>query len=68
MATAVILPADAGKTKNIFQSKYPKIVKIDNEQKIVRINQTLPFRVKFTTIKIENIKISFIITLILFHT
>lgn len=56
MATAVILPADAGKTKNIFQSKYPKIVKIDNEQKIVRINQTLPFRVKFTTIKIENIK------------
>ena len=56
MATAVILPANAGKVKNIAQSDYPKIVKIDDRQKTVRINEVLPFRVKFTSIRIESIK------------
>ena len=56
MATAVILPANAGKVKNIAQSDYAKIVKINDAQRTVRINDVLPFRVKFTPIKIESIK------------
>lgn len=53
MATAIILPADTGKIKNIEQTDYAKIVKINDNQRIVRINEILPFRVKFTSIKIE---------------
>lgn len=56
MATAVILPADAGKVKNIAQSDYAKVVKINDDQRIVKINQTLPFRVKFTTIMVESVR------------
>jgi hypothetical protein len=53
MATSVILPADLPKTKNIKTSDYAKVIRIDEDKRIVRINDILPFRVKFTTIKVE---------------
>lgn len=53
MATAIILPTDSVKLKSIDQVDYSKVVKITDDQKIIRINQVLPFRVKFTSIKVE---------------
>lgn len=53
MATSIILPADLPKTKNIKTSDYAKIIRIDEDRHAVRINNILPFRVKFTTIKVE---------------
>lgn len=55
MATAIILPADLPKTKNITTSDYAKVIKIDEDKRVVRINDVLPFRVKFTNIRIESV-------------
>lgn len=54
MATVKILTADLPKTKNIKTSDYAKVIRIDEDKRVVRINEILPFRVKFTNIRIEN--------------
>lgn len=51
MAQATIIDASQ-QTRKIESEDYP-IFKIVPEHKIVRINEVLPFRVKFTTIGIE---------------
>lgn len=44
MATSVVLKKPVGITKKIKQEDYPRIV---------RINEVLPFRVRFTSIGVE---------------
>jgi hypothetical protein len=56
MATSIILPADNFKTQNIDQKDYAKVIKVDEDQRVVRINQVLPFRIQFTSIKVEGAK------------
>lgn len=53
MATASILSANNFKTRDIDQTDYAKVIRIEEDQRQVRINQILPFRVKFTSIRIE---------------
>lgn len=52
MATAVILDTLGNKTKRVESINYP-IVKILEPVRQVRVNEILPFRVKFTSINIE---------------
>jgi hypothetical protein len=54
MAKAVLSTKAAGKTKNIKSKTYP-ITKIVPGQRIVRINDILPFRVRFTSVIIEGV-------------
>lgn len=54
MAKAVLSTKAAGKTKNIKSKTYP-ITKIVPEQRTVRINDILPFRVRFTSVIIEGV-------------
>lgn len=51
MASAVIIDTDSHKAKKIKSVNYP-ILNIDYKNKIVKINEVLPFRVRFTTIGI----------------
>ena len=53
MASTKISNKISGITKNIEQEDFAKIVKFNYGKKIVKIDQTLPFRVKFTSIGIE---------------
>lgn len=52
MAKAVLSNKLVGKTKNIKSENY-SITKIVPKQRIVKINEVLPFRVKFINIGIE---------------
>ena len=52
MAKAVIIDEIKAKTRRIDETDFA-IAKIVNPTKIVRINEILPFRVKFTTIGVE---------------
>ena len=54
MAKAVLSTKSVGKTKNIKYKTYP-ITKIVPKQRIVRINEVLPFRVRFTNVTIEGV-------------
>ena len=51
MASAIIIDTDSHKAKKINSTQYP-ISKIIYKTKTVRIDEFLPFRVKFTTIGI----------------
>ena len=51
MASAVIFLKEKQKTKTIESSDYP-IVKIFQGRKTVKINEVLPFRIKFTNIMV----------------
>jgi hypothetical protein len=53
MAKAVLSNKKNGITKSIEQEDFAKIVKFNYETRTVRIDQVLPFRVKFTSIGIE---------------
>jgi hypothetical protein len=52
MARAVIIDEIKAKTRRINETDFA-IAKIVNPTKIVRINDVLPFRVRFTTIGVE---------------
>jgi hypothetical protein len=56
MATATITDSLNNKTKRIFAIEYP-VVTISDSQGLVKITEVLPFRVKFTGIKIEKLGI-----------
>jgi hypothetical protein len=51
MASAVIFTKQKQKTKTIKSVDYP-IVKISQGRRTVRINEVLPFRIKFTNIMV----------------
>lgn len=51
MAKAVILDKNNLRTRKIETADYP-ISKISEGRRLVRINETLPFRVRFTTIMV----------------
>lgn len=51
MASAIIIDTDSHKAKKISPVGYP-ISKIIYKARAVKINEVLPFRVKFTTIGI----------------
>ena len=51
MASAVIIDTDSHKAKQIRSASYP-ISEIIYKTKTVKINEVLPFRVRFTTIGI----------------
>lgn len=51
MARAVLTDKPKVKTKSIAQSDYP-VVKIAEGKRLVKINQTLPFRVRFVNITV----------------
>lgn len=53
MAKAVISNKKNGITKDIQQEDFAKIVKFNYGSKTIRVDQALPFRVKFTSIGIE---------------
>jgi hypothetical protein len=53
MAKAVLSNKKNGITKSIEQEDFAKIVKFNYGTRTVRIDQVLPFRVKFTSIGIE---------------
>jgi hypothetical protein len=53
MAKAVLSNKKTEVLKNIEQEDFAKIVRFNYGGKIVKIDQALPFRVKFTTIGIE---------------
>lgn len=53
MAKAVLSNKKNGITKSIEQEDFAKIVKFNYRTRTVRIDQVLPFRVKFTSIGIE---------------
>lgn len=53
MAKAVLSNKKTEVLKNIEQEDFAKIVRFNYGSKIVKIDQTLPFRVKFTSIGIE---------------
>lgn len=53
MAKAVISNKKIGITKDIQQEDFAKIVKFNYGSKTIRVDQVLPFRVKFTSIGIE---------------
>jgi hypothetical protein len=52
MAKAVLYNKVAGKTRSITSENY-SITKIVPETRVVRINDVLPFRIKFINIGIE---------------
>jgi len=52
MAKAIIIDNVKVRARKIEESDYP-ISRIINPTRIVRINDILPFRVKFTTIGVE---------------
>jgi hypothetical protein len=54
MATAVILDDINNKTKSIKPFNY-SITTIKDPQRTVKIEEILPFRVRFTSIQIQNI-------------
>ncbi len=54
MATSIILDDISNKTKTIKSKNYP-IVKIEPDVRYVKIDDILPFRVKFTNIAIESL-------------
>ena len=54
IATAQIINDLNNKTKTIESVDYP-IVKINNPVREVRVNEILPFRVRFTSIAIESL-------------
>ena len=51
MARAVLTDKPKVKTKSVTQSDYP-VVKIAEGKRLVKINQTLPFRVRFINITV----------------
>jgi hypothetical protein len=51
MASAVIFTKQKQKTRTIESVDYP-IVKISQGRRTVRINEVLPFRIKFTNIMV----------------
>jgi hypothetical protein len=51
MATAIILPKQKQKTRKIETSDF-HIAKISQGRRTVKINEVLPFRVRFTTIMV----------------
>ena len=51
MASAVVINTDGHKAKRVKSTNYPKS-KIIYKTSTVRINEVLPFRVRFTTIGI----------------
>ncbi len=53
MAQAIIVDKTRVKAKTIKRLNYAK-AKIVNPQKIVKINETLPFKVKFINIGVES--------------
>ena len=53
MSKAVLSNKLNGITKNIEQEDFAKIVKFNYSNRSVRVDQILPFRVKFTSIGIE---------------
>lgn len=53
MSKAVLSNKKIGITKNIEQEDFAKIVKFNYGSKTIKIDQVLPFRVKFTSIGIE---------------
>jgi hypothetical protein len=55
MATAIILDDLNNKTRLIEQVGYP-LVQIKEDIRTVAINEILPFRVRFTSIQIEDIR------------
>ena len=54
MATALILDELNGKTKKVFPVNYP-VVKVKDFTRNAKISDVLPFRVRFTTIQIQDI-------------
>lgn len=54
MATAVIRDVFENTTKSIYSVDYP-IIQIIDPVREVRINEILPFRVRFSAIQIEKI-------------
>jgi hypothetical protein len=52
MAKAAIIDIIRAKARSIKESNYG-VAKIVNPNRIVRIDQRLPFRIKFTTIGVE---------------
>ena len=52
MASAVIIDTDSHKAKKVNATDYP-ISTINYKTRTVKINEVLPFRVRFTTIGIE---------------
>ena len=55
MATSIILDDVNNKTRLIEQVSYP-LVQIEEDLRTVKINEILPFRVRFTSIQIEDIR------------
>jgi len=53
MAQAIITDKSLGRVVRIDQENYPKTVQITDTQRTVRINEILPFRIRFTSIGIE---------------
>jgi hypothetical protein len=54
MATAVLLDNLSNQTKKIFPIDYP-VVEVQDLTREVRIDEFLPFRVRFTAIQIQAI-------------
>ena len=55
MARAILSNATPIITKKIEQENFAKIIKFNYGSKITKINQTLPFRVRFTSITVEGL-------------
>ena len=55
MAKAILSNAVPIITKKIEQENFAKIIKFNYGSKITKINQTLPFRVRFTSITVEGL-------------
>ena len=55
MATAIIIDDLNNKTKSIKPFNY-SITTIKDSQRIVQIQEILPFRVKFTAVQIQDIR------------
>ena len=51
MASAIILNKQKQKTRSIASADYP-IVKIFQGRRTVKINEVLPFRIKFTNVMV----------------
>ena len=55
MAKAILSNSVPIITKKIEQENFAKIIKFNYGSKITKINQTLPFRVRFTSITVEGL-------------
>jgi hypothetical protein len=53
MAQAIITDKRPGRVVRIDQENYVGTVQVTDTQKTVRINEILPFRIRFTSIGIE---------------